>query len=93
MLAEKPPRVISREDIQRATKQVTDLREDLRRCMNRVEANRNGGHLLDNTVRESFRLSQAIKKAVARLQTLKDRRDEASRASEATVPAVETVHA
>jgi hypothetical protein len=77
VLTEKPLPVVSPDDIERAAKRIADLREDLRRCMNRIEANRNAGHLLDNTVRESFRLSQAITKALARLQALKARRAEA----------------
>jgi len=78
--------MISVIDIERALKQVTDLREELRRCMNRVEANRNGGHLLDNIVRESFRLAQALKRSEARLRNFKARRNEALKARQPARP-------
>jgi hypothetical protein len=78
--------VVSVIDIERARKQVTDLREELRHCMNRVEANRNGGHLLDNIVRDSFRLAQALKKSEARLKNFKTKRDEALKARDTAEP-------
>jgi hypothetical protein len=76
MFAEQPARAVSQADIQRVQKHVVDLREELRRCLNRADANRNGGHLLDNIVRESLRLSQSLRKAETRLQNLKARRAE-----------------
>jgi hypothetical protein len=86
MLMDSSAAVVSVTDIERVRKQVNDLREELRRCMNRVEANRNAGHLLDNTVRDSFRLAQALKKSEARLKNFKTRRDEALKAREAAGP-------
>jgi hypothetical protein len=88
MLMDSSAAIVSVTDIDRVRKQVTDLREELRRCMNRVEANRNGGHLLDNIVRDSFRLAQALKKSEARLKNIKTRRDEALKAREAAAPAL-----
>jgi hypothetical protein len=79
MFAAQPARAVSQADIQRVQKHVVDLREELRRCLNRADANRNGGHLLDNIVRESLRLSQSLRKAETRLQNLKDRRAEGLR--------------
>src|SRR6185436_16330741 len=76
MFAAQPARAVSQADIQRVQKHVVDLREELRRCLNRADANRNGGHLLDNIVRESLRLSQSLRKAETRLQNLKARRAE-----------------
>jgi hypothetical protein len=75
--------VVSVADIERARKHVNDIREELRCCMNRVEANRHAGHLLDNTVRDSFRLAQALKKSEARLKSFKTRRDEGLKIQEA----------
>jgi hypothetical protein len=90
MLTETPAPIVSLHDIERAQKHVVDLREDLRRCMNRVDANRAGGHLLDNTVRDSFRLAQSLRKSEARLQNLKARRAESMNARTlATVPVSE----
>jgi len=76
MLTDTPPPNVSLSDISRVRKQAEDIREELRRCMNRVEASRNAGHLVDNTVRESFRLSTSLKGIEARLQNLKTRRAE-----------------
>src|SRR6185436_8695587 len=76
MFAAQPARAVSQADIQRVQKHVVDLREELRRCLNRADANRNGGHLLDNIVRESLCLSQSLRKAETRLQNLKARRAE-----------------
>jgi hypothetical protein len=76
MFAAQPARAVSQADIQRVQKHVVDLREELRRCLNRADANRNGGHLLDNLVRESLRLSQSLRKAETRLQNLKAKRAE-----------------
>jgi len=83
MFAEQPARAVSQADIQRVQKHVVDLREELRRCLNRADANRNGGHLLDNIVRESLCLSQSLRKAEMRLQNLKARRAEDLRPAEA----------
>jgi thermostable 8-oxoguanine DNA glycosylase len=89
MLIDTPPPNVSLNDIRRVHKQAEDIREELRRCMSRVEASRNAGHLIDNTVRESFRLSTSLKNIEARLQNLKTRRAE-SRTTRAAEAAHET---
>jgi hypothetical protein len=85
MLTATPPPNVSLSDIRRVHKQAEDIREELRRCMNRVEASRNAAHLMDDAVRESFRLSTSLKRIEARLRNLKTRRAETrtTRAAEA----------
>ena len=88
MLTDTPPPNVSLNDIRRVHKQAEDIRDELRRCMNRVEASRDAGHLIDNTVRESFRLSTSLKRIEARLRNLKTRRAESR-----STPTAEAAHA
>jgi hypothetical protein len=77
MVRENTDQFVSLNDIQRVQRQIVDLREQLRRCVTRLDANRNAGHLLDNTMRDSLRLARAIAKCQARLEQLHSRRSAA----------------